>query len=104
VRQPWLIILVATAGVTLAKVLPAFLPTVGETGRAAALLRYLPAAILGAVTASGIAALAAGSRPPWALYLALVIAAAVAALSRRISIALALGAALVVGAYLLRLV
>jgi branched-subunit amino acid transport protein AzlD len=103
-NDPWLIILVAAAGVTIAKVVPALLPTVGDTGRLGSLMRYLPAAILGAVTASGIAGLAVGSSSPWALYIALAVIAALAAWTRRTSVALALGFALVVVLYAAHLV
>jgi branched-subunit amino acid transport protein AzlD len=103
-NQPWLIILVAAAGVTIAKVLPALLPAVGDGGRMGSLMRYLPAAILGAVTASGIASLASGSASPWALYLALAVVAAVAAWVRRTWAALALGLILMVAVYAARLV
>lgn len=103
-NQPWSIILVAAAGVTIAKVLPALLPTIGDTGRTGSLMRYLPAAILGAVTASGIANMASGAESPWALYATLAIIAAVAAWVRRTSVALGLGLILVVALYAAHLI
>jgi branched-subunit amino acid transport protein len=83
VNPIWAVIAAATLGVVLPKLLPALLLPETVPARVATWLEYLPAAMLGAFTALLVAGFARPSPRPWLLYIALVIAAATALVTRR---------------------
>jgi branched-subunit amino acid transport protein len=90
------VIIAATAGVVLPKILPALALPESIPERVAGWLEFLPAAILGAFTALTVTGYVAPSAQPWLVIGGLLLAGIVVLVTRRTLLALLAGWAVIV--------
>jgi branched-subunit amino acid transport protein len=100
VSSTWASILAAAAGVTVAKVLPPLVLPSREMPQLTAWLRYLPAAVLGAVTFLAAADLPGSPSQRWAVMVVLAATAVVAIVTRKTATSLVIGGAAVITTYI----